>query len=406
MSHEFSSTTNCTCNTAVDVDCDEQARHLHEGGLLGYCRCGDPLRYVPPPAGGSSFYAKLARAIWPSDDAVFEEERRSDYLKELKRYQATPFSLTPPILDLIWIPPTPGRFESRAPDPSGPCRTQWVQRPIQALPPIAPPGSQSISSVDHDPTGAQVKKRSPARSRALRATTHLNWRDYKRSVEAVLFGLELGLTLNAFLTVNWALIGVDDEEAMKRFATWRERANKWLEERDVPWAGLYVWERGRDRGLHVHMLLHCPPKHGEAFRAWTRTVLAEMAGCRQCLVGALRLPIARGDNVTTQLRILRYMMKGISPDVWVRDHEGNRVRLADFAKLKPRVAGKIFGRRIGVTEFLGPAARRRLKFLSPFEGKSLPDLPRLYDEAAGRLPLEHPANPAFIVSGIIALQNL
>jgi len=167
--------------------------------------------------------------------------------------------------------------------------------------------------------------------------------------EAVAFASELGFHLRAHLTVMWSLTMAFDDNEGKRAALVREGLKKVLHRRQVPWAGVWVREcKAPTDVTHAHLLFHLPPA------LCTGTALQDLE------FAILRLVGLHGDGVThrdaVKLTIYlngadgRYLLKGGGREVWERYGLPSSWR---------HMQGRIYGKRCGVTQNLGPAARFR-----------------------------------------------
>jgi hypothetical protein len=169
---------------------------------------------------------------------------------------------------------------------------------------------------------------------------------------AVRFAREIGTPLLAHATIHWAGTHVGDDPDGRHFAKVREGFDKWLLRSGVPGGLTAIWARERLSGgsaevVHCHMLFHLPcpfhkgRKYGQVVHALER--LIDRHGEANYLDCTLRLTFPSNPNGV-------YLLKGGGPDVWRR-----------FAvpRLWRKPQGLIFGKRCGVTENIGAAARKR-----------------------------------------------
>ena len=168
-------------------------------------------------------------------------------------------------------------------------------------------------------------------------------------LEAVAFAMEIGLPLRAHVTVMWSLTMAFNDHEGKRAARLREGLKKVLLRRGVPWAGVWVREcKAQTDITHDHLLFHLPLEQ------------CTVAAKQQLEASILRLVGHHGDGVThgnaVDLTIYfhgadgRYLLKGGGREVW------ETYRLPSSWR---RMQGRIYGKRCGVTQKIGPAARLR-----------------------------------------------
>lgn len=251
-----------------------------------------------------------------------------------------------------------------------------------------------------------------------RISETINKDDFVRVIESVLYANRVGYVLNGFLTISWPKLDISDEEARPQFQKLCELSNKFLKHRGFPSIFVYVWEVGKKLGLHTHVLFHCPERYREEYRVWLKGAIAQLAGLPKCPPYAVRVPIADDEALTAQFKVLKYMMKGLSPSIRVRDQEGRWVKLADYMGLRPKPEGKIWGKRVGMSQRVGPNARKFFSTgedvplelsqpsISPFAkmGPNFPDPSHVFSEAYYRAYITQES--AKIVKPILDLSNL
>ena len=169
-------------------------------------------------------------------------------------------------------------------------------------------------------------------------------------MEAVDFAKSIGLPLVAHLTIHWSLTDVGDDSDGKLFAKVREGLDKWVNRQGVAFAAAWTRERqsrGQSDVEHCHLLFHLPVEYHSGKR------LAQINGA------ILRLVRLHGGDIlhekAADLRVHaypdgKYLVKGGGAKIW------KRFRLR---KEHRRLQGVIHGKRCGVTENIGPAARKR-----------------------------------------------
>jgi len=175
--------------------------------------------------------------------------------------------------------------------------------------------------------------------------------------EAVMFADQAGLMLRAHLTTHWALTMAFDDREGKRAAKVHEGLNKQLHRRGIPGGLTGVWVRECKKQTdvsHDHLLFHLPPE------LCTAAALQDLTAC------ALRLVDRHGAGVTHRSAVKltlylngadgRYLLKGGGREVW------EKYRLPSSWR---RMQGRIYGKRCGTTQNIGPAARLRALYASP-----------------------------------------
>jgi len=132
-------------------------------------------------------------------------------------------------------------------------------------------------------------------------------------IKGAVYAVRTGLSLNRFITINWAAAKVPDG----RLATslLMKRTGDWLRLRGVPLA--YIRVREGTGGDHVHILLHVPselvPAYGREQRRWLRVLgVGTVKGSVKTIpVGRsysdyLSVPAAYAENLRT---VVKYLMK-------------------------------------------------------------------------------------------------
>jgi hypothetical protein len=168
-------------------------------------------------------------------------------------------------------------------------------------------------------------------------------------IEAVRFAKSVDRPLVAHLTIHWSGTFAFDDNDGTRFAKVREGLNKVLLRRGIPAAWVWCREcRAHTDIVHCHLLFHLPVEYRSGAK------LDEMKAHLERLVDRHGDGISGGFAV--ELRLWRdpdglYLIKGGGPKVW---------------KLFPRIRkdwrtgqGIVHGKRCGVSQNLGQAARSR-----------------------------------------------
>ena len=186
--------------------------------------------------------------------------------------------------------------------------------------------------------------------RALRASKYITMRQATNIMEAVRFAKMIGLPLVAHLTIHWSLTDVGDDADGKLFARVREGLDKWLRRHGVEFAGVWARERqagGQSDAVHCHLLFHLPVEYrtGKKLRQVEEAILrlVKRHGCG--VWGDNAIDLRLHDNPDG-----KYLIKGGGPKIWKR---------FGLRKEHRRLQGIIHGKRSGVTENIGEAARGR-----------------------------------------------
>jgi hypothetical protein len=171
-------------------------------------------------------------------------------------------------------------------------------------------------------------------------------------MEGLSFAREIGMPLNTHLIIHWGGTLAGDDPDGKLFAKFRYLLDlRFRRKFGIPLTGIWVRERHRNKRtrqqsevVHSHSLLHLPSRWREALRQDAEQLVTLVAG-----------PIL--DGRTIQLTFPtnpdgKYLLKGGTPAVWGAFGLPEKWR----SKLGE---GLIEGKRCGVTQNLGPAARER-----------------------------------------------
>ena len=203
-------------------------------------------------------------------------------------------------------------------------------------------------------------------------TTYISVAHAKGMIEAVAYAEEIGLSLVAHLTIHWSGTDAGDDANGKLLAKVKEGLARWLRRRGLPFAGVWCREKkagGQAEVEHSHLIFHLPAQWlvgaklvGRELRleggaellqveAALHRVVAQYAGRPLEWAVKLKVPTDGGLPGLYNGRSYDglYLLKGGGKPVW---------------KLFPRIKkdwrkpqGIIFGKRCGVTQNIGPAAR-------------------------------------------------
>jgi hypothetical protein len=186
----------------------------------------------------------------------------------------------------------------------------------------------------------------------LHRSTHVTLRQSSNLMEALAFARKIGTPLNTHATIHWIGTKAGDDPDGRRSAKVREGFDKWLLRHGVPGGLTAVWVRERLLGGsggvdHDHMLFHlahafmCGRKHVEVVRSLERLIDRHGDGNFADFTLKLTFP-PNPDGL--------YLLKGGGPDVWRKFGVPTMWRASQ---------GVIIGKRCGVTENVGLAARKR-----------------------------------------------
>lgn len=220
-------------------------------------------------------------------------------------------------------------------------------------------------------------------------TKSINDRQFDNAYEAVAFANRCGRIMNVHMTIAWSTVGVVDDddvaEANKRFL---ELFGKWCDGRGLPRSWIYVAERSRVRGLHLHIVANVPR---DGYSDGPRSLTKWAQGCIRTVTG--RAPLQkRGakektivvrhkeETLTTQWALFRYVMKGLAPDLTRRDStDRRRVRLVKtVAGLRTKPQGRVTTKRVGTSRQLGASIRKAVGFESEWAKGRVTKASQLY----------------------------
>jgi hypothetical protein len=181
----------------------------------------------------------------------------------------------------------------------------------------------------------------------MNSTRAIRLNQAQNIIEAHAFAAQIGRPLNRFVTIHWALAD-GGGDPRKRFARLMELARKWCAQRQFPLCLVYAHEHDRSQTLHTHFLVHMPAGLAAAF---DRMLERWIGGAVDTGSGGSVLVSKPGDD-----GLRWYITKDIEP-----------VSYADLGipqPLRRRYAAKrstrpISGKRCGVSQAIGPAARAK-----------------------------------------------
>jgi hypothetical protein len=195
--------------------------------------------------------------------------------------------------------------------------------------------------------------------------------------EAALFAPQAGVPLNVFKTIHWQKAGVSDPlAATGRFL---KLAGDWVRSRGGESAHVWAREAGDEKGEHVHILLYVPPDLAKGLarrqRGWLQAcgadwrrgvILTRSIG--RSLRHATAGEVSGGDYQAHLKAVVGYVLKGGEPGA-----------LEALGLERMETTGAVVGKRAGVSQNLGPSARRRY-------AKALPASPQPESRASPAKP--------------------
>ncbi|GEO17402.1 hypothetical protein [Microvirga aerophila] len=195
-------------------------------------------------------------------------------------------------------------------------------------------------------------------------TQHLAGRDFTKLYNAVAFANCQGWVLNTFISISWSTVGITTdllvEQAHRRF---NERMRKWLLERGLPLAWVWVLERGNTYGLHSHIHVAVPKQHRRDFMQWAKKCVSHIPGrplVNTEISKTVRFDCRSDRDVAGQWWRFPYYAKGVDPAVGFRDADDKHIwrLLNEVAGLTLKPQGLVKTKRAGVSRALDAKARR------------------------------------------------
>lgn len=181
----------------------------------------------------------------------------------------------------------------------------------------------------------------------MNATRAIRLDQAQNIYEAHAFAAQLGRPLNRFCTIHWALAD-GGGDPRKRFARLMELARKWCAQRGFPLFLVYAHEHDRSQTLHTHFIVHVPAGLVAGF---DRMLARWIGGEVDTGSGGSVLVAKPADE-----RVLLYVMKDVDPVSYEDIGIPKPLRKQYASKRSTR---PISGKRCGVSQAIGPAARAR-----------------------------------------------
>lgn len=234
-----------------------------------------------------------------------------------------------------------------------------------------------------------LRERDLDKAERVRTAPYLSREEVKAVYDAAAcLGQVYELTCNAFITIAYRALGLDDSEAETKLLTdFLDEAAGQMQRWRYPFHAIYVHEHSLERGRHTHVLATVDVRVKASFIRWARDG-AKSFFWRHCgiatkdavdiVVKGTRTPATKA---LWQYDRVMYMTKGLDPTVMDRDMETGELTplyllLGLKEKWQDRPAGVIpYRHRIGTTQAIGYRARRRLTkdgmpLLSPFADRA------------------------------------
>jgi len=195
-----------------------------------------------------------------------------------------------------------------------------------------------------------------ARNRADRASVYLSRDAVMAMLEAAAFAESIGLAFNRHWTVHYQMAGIAERDGAAFIGRLLSLVRKHVRRRGGELAALWSRENGTGKGGHVHILLHTPA--GVTLRNRTRTWIKAAGGRpmrRVTKVRTIGRTLTDGQSsgalhYANLEAVLAYLLKGASAET------GHELGLPRYGE-----GGPIIGKRCGVTQNIGPTARRSME---------------------------------------------
>lgn len=201
-----------------------------------------------------------------------------------------------------------------------------------------------------------LSRRGGARNRADRESHALALTQIVNLIEATRHAEMIGLPFTRMTTIHWQAAGVPLEAMAKATGRFLDLLSKTLSRHRRPMTWLWVHENGRNKGGHCHLLAHIPPDLVPVVtrlqKRWLRRVVGKPYRSRVIRSKPIggRLGIETGNPALHAANLetaLRYVLKGANAEA---------AALFDLDKIEP--AGRIIGKRCGVSQNIGAKARK------------------------------------------------
>lgn len=249
------------------------------------------------------------------------------------------------------------------------------QKPRKTAPPSIREHPVPLGTRQNTASMSRGRVRTHTPNSQTRSSAHLTEAQLIAAVEAAAHARAIGKPLNRFVTIHLER-GELPGRAQESIAAFLKPAAAWLRQRGVTLTRIWWLEHATGTGLHAHMFLHVPPELSKAFGHQARNRWLKAAGLvpHQGVIRTERIgphgfditnaPQRQHQSYANQLTgVVRYMGKTIDPNAISGLHrhlpKSYRPTLAAALGIKPEYSHPIYGRRISVSENIGPAARKR-----------------------------------------------
>lgn len=265
---------------------------------------------------------------------------------------------------------------------------------------------QQLVNVLGEEEAAEVNRRKDAKKKQEGETRQFMSWDQARDVynAASFLTQEHNLFFNAFITIAYKALKIDEEERMtKVFTSFLDEVGGQMKRWGYEWFYLYVHENSQERGLHTHVLAYVPPKFKKPFTDWCRNSPSSFFW-RHCGVASKEAvdiqikDIQPHSAARWQWEHIQYVTKGLDPDLIDRDPISGQMKtvfdLIDQRPVYRRPCGVIpFKRRAHGSRLIWDKAQRKAKregmpMLSAFGDKAWNHL-KLHSNLLGWEAKEH-----------------
>ena len=199
-------------------------------------------------------------------------------------------------------------------------------------------------------------KRGGARNRRNRESLSLTAAQVTNLTAAAAQADRIGLPLNRMITLHWESAGVPLDAMAKATGRFIDLLSKALTRHGSRTAWVFVHEAGKGKGGHAHVLAHVPQALAGLVarrqRSWLKRITGKPYKARvifgRPIAGAHATAPGAGDLYAVNLdAALSYLTKGADEPAAER---------FGLTRLEP--GGRVIGKRCGVSQNIGPKARR------------------------------------------------
>jgi hypothetical protein len=224
-----------------------------------------------------------------------------------------------------------------------------------------PSSPTAANRITRGPHRGDVKRPRPDRSQ------HLVYEQLRELINALTFAEVLGMCPNTFLTIIWKhSAGFQEADWARRERLFWIKVRQWLKRNGVEHRCLWVREKGRQKGPHLHALLHVP----EGLRGKFAQYIQETENLSQ---GGVDLQPSRSK--AQHVGLLLYFMKTADRTDF-RYRDSGTFNVSDLLGIEHRGSTlPVKEQRYGVSHNLGPRARAKSGFVDA----------RIVEESAAQL---------------------